>query len=65
MAKFTYNNTKNRSFGHTLFKLNCGYHLYILYKKDVNSHSKFKLANKLLAKFKELIIAYKKNLYYT
>ena len=26
IAEFAYNNTKNASFGHTLFELNCGYH---------------------------------------
>ena len=64
MAKFTYNNAKNVSFGYTLFKLNCDYHLWILYKKEVDLCSKSKLANKLLAELRELMIVSRKNLYY-
>ena len=64
MAKFIYKNAKNTGFGYTLFKLNCSYHFSISYKKVVNSCSKFKLANKLLAELKKVIIVCKKNLYY-
>ena len=56
MIKFIYNNTKNVSTGYTPFELNCGYHPQILYKEEVNLCSKFKLADKLLAKLRELII---------
>lgn len=48
-VEFAYNNAKNASTSHTLFELNCGYHLYVFYKKDVNPHSKLKLADKLLS----------------
>ena len=36
----------------------------MLYKNDINFCSKFKLADKLSIKQKELIIVYKKNLFY-
>ena len=47
-----------------LFKLNCGYHPQMLYKEDVDSRSKSKSANELLAELKELIIIYQENLYH-
>ena len=34
------------------------------YKKDVDFYSKSKLANKLLAELRQLIIVYKENFYY-
>ena len=64
MAEFAYNNAKNASFGYILFKFNCGYYPWILYKKNVNPHFKSKSADKLLAELKELIIIYRKNFYY-
>ena len=36
MANFAYNNAKNASIGHTPFKLNYGYYLCVLFKKDTN-----------------------------
>ena len=63
MAEFAYNNAKNASFGYTLFELNCGYYFQMLYKEDVEPCSKFKLANKLLAKVRKLIIICYENLY--
>ena len=64
MAEFVYNNAKNTTTGHTPFEFNCKYHLYVLYKKDINSRFKSKTANKLSTKLKELIIVYCKNLYH-
>ena len=64
MAEFAYNNAKNASFGHTLFELNCGYHVQMSYKKDVDLYSKSKSANKLLAELRKLMIVCIKNLYY-
>ena len=64
MAEFAYNNAKNASIGHTLFELNCGYHLRMLYKEDVNSRSQSKSADKLLAELRELIIVCQENLYH-
>ena len=49
MAKFDYNNAKNTSTGYMLFEFNCGYYSRILYKKEVDSHSKSKSADKLSA----------------
>ena len=65
MTKLVFNNNKNPSINHTLFKFNCSYYFWILYKKNVNLCSKSKSADKLLAKLRELMIICKKNLYYT
>ncbi len=47
MAEFAYNNTKNASTGHTPFKLNCGYHLRVALKEDVDPCLRSRSANKL------------------
>lgn len=47
MAEFAYNNGKNASTSHRLFELNYKYHLYVLYKENVNPYTKSKVANKL------------------
>ena len=65
MVEFVDNNAKNASFGYTPFKLNCGYYLQILYKDNINSHFKSKLADKLSAKLRKLRIICRENLYYT
>lgn len=65
MAEFTYNNAKNASTGHKAFELNCGYQLRVFYKEVVNSYSNFKTADKLAAKFRDLMFVYKENLQYT
>ena len=65
MAEFAYNNTKNASTGHRPFELNCGYHFWMLYKEDVDPHSQSKLADKLLAELKELMIVCQENFYHT
>lgn len=64
MAEFIYNNAKNRNTGHMAFKLNCGYSFWILYKDNINSYSKSKTVNELLAELKKMIIFYYKNPYY-
>ena len=64
MAEFAYNNARNASTDHTPFELNCGYHPRVLYKKDVNPRSQSKLADKLSAELRELMIIYWENLYY-
>ena len=56
MAEFAYKNAKNASTGHMLFKLNCGYHPRMSYKEDINSHSQSKLADKLSAELRKLMI---------
>ena len=64
MAEFAYNNTKNASTSHIPFELNCGYHPWILYKKEVDPHSKSKSAGKLLAELRKLIFVCLKNLHH-
>ena len=64
MAEFAYNNTKNASTSHILFELNCGYYPWMLYEEKVDFCSKSKLADKLLAQLKELMIVCQKNLYH-
>ena len=61
MAEFAYNNDKNASTGHTPFKLNCGFHPRMSYKKDVDPRFQSKLADKLSAELRELIIVCQKN----
>ena len=39
MAEFTYNNARNASTSYTPFELNYGYHLWVLYKEDVDPRS--------------------------
>ena len=48
ISKFAYNNTKNTNTGHISFKLNCGYHLCVFFKKETNLCSQSKIADKLL-----------------
>ena len=64
MAKFTYNYAKNVSTGHMFFKLNYSYYLWILYKEEVDSHSKSKLADGLLVELGELIIIFQENFHH-
>lgn len=63
MAKFAYNNIKTASIGHIFFELNYYYHLWILYKDDVNLQSKSNSADKLLAQVKKPMIVCCKNFY--
>ena len=60
MAEFAYNNAKNVSTGHKLFELNCGYHPQMSYKKEADSYSKSKSADKLSAELRELMIVWQK-----
>ena len=46
------------------FQLHCGYHFWVFNKKDINSYFKYKLAYKLLAELRKLIIVCRKNFYY-
>ena len=64
MAEFAYNNAKNVSTSHTSFKLNCGYHPWVLYKEDINSRSQSKSADELSAELRELMIVCQENLHY-
>ncbi len=62
MAEFAYNNAKNASTGHTLFELNCGYHLRVLFEEDVDPRSKSKSVNELSAELRELMTVCRDNL---
>ena len=62
MAEFVYNNAKYASMKYMPFKLNCGYHLYIFYKEDVNCHSKSKAVDELTKELRNLIAKYRLNL---
>ena len=64
MAKFVYNNAKNANTGHMPFELNCGYHLWMSYKKEVDPCSKSKSADELSAELRKLIIVCQENLYH-
>ena len=62
MAKFAYNNAKHASTGYTSFKLNCGYHLRVSYKENVDSRSRSKAAYELTKELRNLMAAYRENL---
>ena len=64
MAEFAYNNSKNASTGYMPFELNCGYHLCMLYKEEIDPRSQSKSANKLAEELKKLIIVCRENLYH-
>ncbi len=55
MAEFIYNNAKNASSGHILFEFNCGYHLRVSFKEDVNLRSRSRSANELAEELRELM----------
>ncbi len=55
MAEFAYNNAKNASTGHTPFELNCGYHPRLSFEEDIDPHSRFRSANKLVKELRELM----------
>ena len=65
MTEFAYNNAKNASISHNSFKLNCGYHSWILYKEDIDPRFQSKSVDKLSTELKKLIIVCQKNLYHT
>lgn len=65
MTKFAYNNAKNTSTRYISFNLNYGYHLHVLYEKNVNLWSKSKSTDELAIKLKNLITICKKSLQYT
>ena len=44
IADFAYNNIKNANISHMPFKLNFGFNLYIIYKKNFDPHLKSKTA---------------------
>ena len=48
--------------GYTSFELNREYHSHVFYKENVDFYSKFKAANKLTKKLRNLIAIYQENL---
>ena len=65
MAEFAYNNIKNASIGHILFKLNCNFHLRVLFEENVDPHSKSRSTDKLAEELKKLMEVSCQNLLYT
>ena len=64
MAEFAYNNSKNTSTSYTPFELNCGYYPWMSYKEEANFCSQSKLAEKLSAELREMMIVCRENFYY-
>ena len=64
IADFTYNSATNTSTGHTFFELNCGYHLCVSYKKDLDPRSKSKIAEELSSKLRKLMAICQQNLHH-
>ena len=62
IAEFVYNNAKLPSMGYTPFELNCRQHPCISYKEDINPRSRFKAADELTQKLRNLMVIYRKNL---
>ena len=57
MAEFTYNNTKHASIGYMPLKFNCGYHLHVFYKENVDPRFRSKVVDKLTKKLRNLMVA--------
>ena len=64
ISKFAYKNIKNANISYIPFEFNCRFYPQILFKENVNLHSKSCLANKLADKLKELIEICSQNLFY-
>ena len=64
MAKFAYNNSKNASTGHIHFELNCKYHPWVFYKKNLDLYSKSKTMKELSSELQNLIVVCQQNLFY-
>ena len=45
---------KNANINYIFFEQNCGYHLCVFYKKNIDLYFKSKLANNLASKLREL-----------
>ena len=64
MAEFAYNNAKNASTGYIPFELNCGYHLWVSYGKNLDPRSQSKTAKELSSKLQNLMAACQQNLHH-
>ena len=64
MAEFAYNNAKNTSTSHILFKFNSGYYLRVFFEEHINLCSRSYSANKLAKELRELMEVCCQNLLY-
>ena len=64
IAEFAYNNAKNTNTGHISFELNCGYHLRVSYKEDLDPCSKSKTAEELSFELRNFMAVCQQNLYH-
>ena len=62
IVEFADNNAKNASTSHTPFEFNCGFHLQVSFKDDVNPHSKSRFADKQAKELRELMDICQQNL---
>lgn len=64
MAKFVYNNAKNRNIKHTPLELKYDFHLCVSFKRNKNSHFYYKTVNKLAVELHKLLAIYRKNFHH-
>ena len=64
ITEFAYNNAKNTSTNHILFKLNYKYHPRVSYKKDLGLRSKLKTMEELSSKLQNLMAVCQQNLHH-
>ena len=64
MAKLADNNANNASTDYIISKLNISYHSKVLFKENINSHSRSYSTDKLAEKLRELIEVCYQNLFY-
>ena len=64
MPEFAYNNAKNASTGHILFKLNCGYYPCVFYEEDLDPRLKSRTAEELSSELQKLMTVCQQNLYH-
>ena len=62
IVEFPYNNAKNASTYHTLFKLNHCFHPRISFEEDVDPRLRSRSTNKLAEELRELMKVYCQNL---
>ena len=63
MVEFSYNDTKNSSIGHILFKLKCKYHPCLLFEDDTNLYFNFCSVEELVKELRDLISICQQNLF--
>lgn len=65
MTEFIYNNTKHANINHILSEFYCKYNLRVLFKNEIDFHSRSYSANELAKELRELIEICYQNLFYT